>query len=110
MSWQIGTFTSVDNMKGLRLSLGSYYKLFSSPEHQSNPVVSAPFVDYSGLGKCIQFYLLPNKVLTRMKTAKMKMMTEKMTMMTEKITMMTEKMTIMTEKVTMTTNVTLDQI
>ena len=75
MSWQRGTFTSVDNMEGLRLSLGSYYKLFSSPEHQSTPVVSAPFVDYSGLGKCIQFYLLPNKVLARMKTAKMTMMT-----------------------------------
>ena len=90
-------------MEGLRLSLGSYYKQFSSPEQQSTPIVSAPFVDYSGLGKCIQFYLLPNKVLSRMITAKMTMMTEKMTMVTEKMTMMTEKMTMTTEKMTMMT-------
>ncbi|KAI0207777.1 hypothetical protein LSAT2_007519 [Lamellibrachia satsuma] len=40
-------------MEGLRLSLGSYYKQFSSPEQQSTPIVSAPFVDYSGLGVVI---------------------------------------------------------
>ena len=50
---QKGTFTLIDNMTGLRQSLGSYYKQFSSTERPSTPVVSAPYVDHTGFSKCL---------------------------------------------------------
>ena len=53
---QKGTFTLIANMTGLRQSLGSYYKQFSSTERPPTRVVSAPYVDYTGLSKCLVMF------------------------------------------------------
>ena len=70
---QRGTFTPVDNMAGLRLSLGSYYKQFSSPNQQSKPVVSAPFIDDSGLGKCLAFQCFTTDMSVKLSTIQFNM-------------------------------------
>ncbi|KAI0211084.1 VWFA and cache domain-containing protein 1 [Lamellibrachia satsuma] len=45
-----GRYTQVEPSMSLKVRLGSYYTIFSSPDNHSTPVISAPYVDYSGLG------------------------------------------------------------
>ena len=55
-------FTKIDSVENLRLDLGSYYSHFSSRAALEKPVVSVPYIGFSGLGKTILKYEIVLKI------------------------------------------------
>ena len=49
--FQPGEFKWVRNVTNLRYQLASYYNIFSDSHPSKNPIMTVPYIDFSGLGR-----------------------------------------------------------